>query len=33
MRKDELFGALRRAVPKPHECDKHKNVWISDETR
>ena len=29
---DELFGALRRAVPKPHERDKHKNAWISEET-
>ena len=25
-REDELFGALRRAVPKLHEQDKHKNV-------
>ena len=31
-REDELFSALRRAVPKPHERDKHKNAWISDET-
>ena len=31
-REDELFGALRRAVPKPHEREKHKNEWISDET-
>ena len=28
-REDEIFGALRRAVPKPHERDKHKNAWIS----
>ena len=31
-REDELFGALRRAVPKPHERDEHKNAWISEET-
>ena len=31
-RKDEIFGALRRVVPKPHERDKHNNAWISDET-
>ena len=31
-REDELFGALRRAVPKPHEQEKHKNEWISDKT-
>ena len=31
-REDELFGALRRAVPEPHERDKHKNTWISEET-
>ena len=31
-REDELFGALRRAVQKPHERDKHKNAWISYET-
>ena len=24
--------ALRRAVPKPHVRDRHKNVWISEET-
>ena len=29
---DELFGALQRAVPKPHERDKHKNAWISKGT-
>ena len=31
-KEDELFGDLRRAVPKPHERDKHKNAWIYDET-
>ena len=31
-KEDELFGDLRRAVPKPHERDKHKNAWISDKT-
>ena len=31
-REDELFGDLRRAVPKPHEREKHRNAWISDET-
>ena len=31
-REDELFGDLRRAVPKPHEQEKHRNAWISDET-
>ena len=31
-REDELFGALRRAVPKPHGWGKHKNAWISEET-
>ena len=30
-REDELFGALRKSVPKPHERDKHKNAWISEE--
>ena len=30
-REDEIFEALRRAVPKPHERDKHKNEWISEE--
>ena len=29
-RKDELFEALRRAVPKPHERERHKNAWISE---
>ena len=27
-----LFGDLRRAVPKPHEREKHRNAWISEET-
>ena len=27
-----IFEALRRAVPKPHEREKHKNAWISEET-
>ena len=31
-REDKLFGDLRRAVPKPHEREKHRNAWISDET-
>ena len=31
-REDELFEALRRAVPKPHEREKYKNAWISEET-
>ena len=31
-REDELFGDLRREVPKPHEQEKHRNVWISEET-
>ena len=31
-REDELFRDLRRAVPKPHERDKHRNAWISEET-
>ena len=31
-REDELFGALRRAVPKPHEQEKYKNAWIYEET-
>ena len=29
---DELFGDLRRVVPKPHEWEKHRNAWISEET-
>ena len=32
MREDGIFEALRRAVPKPHEREKHKNAWISKET-
>ena len=31
-RDDGIFEALRRAVPKPHEREKHKNAWISEET-
>ena len=31
-RGDELFVYLRRAVPKPHEREKHRNAWISEET-
>ena len=31
-REDEIFGDLRRAVPKPHEREKHRNAWISDKT-
>ena len=31
-REDELFGDLRRAVPKPQEREKHRNAWISEET-
>ena len=31
-RGDELFGDIRRAVPKPHEQEKHRTVWISDKT-
>ena len=31
-REDELFGDLRRAVPKPNEREKHRNAWISEET-
>ena len=31
-REDKLFGDLWRAVPKPHEREKHRNAWISDET-
>ena len=30
-REDELFGYLRRAVPKPHGREKHRNAWISEE--
>ena len=31
-REDGIFAALRRAVPKPHARDQHKNEWISEET-
>ena len=31
-REYRIFEALRRAVPKPHEREKHKNAWISEET-
>ena len=31
-REDNLFGDLRRAMPKPHEREKHRNAWISNET-
>ena len=31
-REDELFRDLQRAVPKPHEREKHRNAWISEET-
>ena len=31
-REDTLFGDLRRAVPKPHLREQHRNAWISDET-
>ena len=31
-REDGIFAALRRAVPKPHVRDRHKNAWISEET-
>ena len=31
-RKYGIFAALRRAVPKPHTRDRHKNAWISGET-
>ena len=31
-REDGIFEALRRAVPKPHEREKQKNAWISEET-
>ena len=27
-----LFGDLRRAVPKPHMREQHRNAWISNET-
>ena len=31
-RGDGILETLRRAVPKPHEREKHKNAWISEET-
>ena len=31
-REDGIFAALQREVPKPHARDRHKNVWISEET-
>ena len=31
MREDEFFGDPRRAVPKPHEWEQHRNAWISKE--
>ena len=31
-REDGIFADLRRAVPKPHRRDRHKNEWISEET-
>ena len=31
-REDGIFASLRRAVPKPHARDRHKNAWISEET-
>ena len=31
-REDKLFGDLRRAMPKPHEQENHRNVWVSNET-
>ena len=31
-REDGIFAALRRAVPKPHRRDRHKNEWISEKT-
>ena len=31
-REDTPFGDLRRAVPKPHLQEQHRNAWISDET-
>ena len=31
-REDEIFGDIRRAVPKPHEQENHRNAWISKET-
>ena len=31
-RKDGIFAALWRAVPKSHARDRYKNAWISEET-
>ena len=31
-REDTLFGDLRRAVPKPHMREQHRNAWISEGT-
>ena len=31
-REYELFGDLRRAVPKPQPREQHRNAWISKET-
>ena len=31
-REDTLFRDLRRAVPKPHLREQHRNAWVSDET-
>ena len=31
-REDELFGDLRRAVPKPQPREQHRNAWVSEET-
>ena len=31
-REDKLFRDLRRAVPKPHMREQHRNAWISNKT-
>ena len=31
-REGGIFAALRRAVPKPHARERHKNEWILEET-
>ena len=31
-REDKIFGDLRRAVPKLHSREQHRNAWISDKT-
>ena len=31
-REDKIFIDLRRAVPKTHERENHRNAWISEET-